>query len=288
MLDNGWSSDISVKNIRKVTSKLGIDLETYVVEYDEMKDILCSYIKASMPWVDFPTDHAIKSALYRIADREGIKYILIGHDFRSEGMQPNEWSNSDDKQLNFIHHKFGKTKISSFPNMSLLEHIYLGYIKGIKMVYPYFLLDYSKKDAQKLLTELYGWEYYGGHHHENLFTKFAIAYWMPEKFKMDKRLITLSAQVMSGEIAREKALEMIAAPAYNPDEIEREVDYTIKKLGLTKEEFDEYWARPNKSFLDYPSHHKFMTRFVKLILPFVRFVMPQMPSYFVMLQSRKA
>ena len=67
-----------------------------------MKDILCSYIKASMPWVDFPTDHAIKSALYRIADREGIKYILIGHDFRSEGMQPNEWSNSDDKQLNFI------------------------------------------------------------------------------------------------------------------------------------------------------------------------------------------
>ncbi|MBU0764995.1 MAG: adenine nucleotide alpha hydrolase, partial [Bacteroidetes bacterium] len=60
-LDNGWNSDISVKNIKKVTSKLNIDLETYVIDYEEMKDILRSYMKASLPWIDSPTDMAIKA-----------------------------------------------------------------------------------------------------------------------------------------------------------------------------------------------------------------------------------
>ena len=90
--DNGWSSDIALKNIKKVTQKLDIDLETYVVDYEEMKDVLKSYMKASLPWIDFPTDHAIKSILYKIARREKIKYILIGQDFRSEGTQPREWT----------------------------------------------------------------------------------------------------------------------------------------------------------------------------------------------------
>ena len=41
-LDNGWGSDISMQNIKKVTSKLGIDLETYVINYEEVKDLfLC-------------------------------------------------------------------------------------------------------------------------------------------------------------------------------------------------------------------------------------------------------
>lgn len=98
-LDNGWASDISVKNIKKITQALNIDLETYVIDYEEIKDILKSYIKAGLPWIDFPTDHAIKSILYRTAKRENIKHILIGHDFRSEGTQPNEWTYGDSRQL---------------------------------------------------------------------------------------------------------------------------------------------------------------------------------------------
>ena len=105
--DNGWSSEISVRNIQKVTKKLDIDLETYVVNYEEMKDILLSYMKASLPWTDFPTDHAIKSTLYRVARNENIGYILIGHDFRSEGSQPLEWTYSDSYQLSYINKKFG-------------------------------------------------------------------------------------------------------------------------------------------------------------------------------------
>ena len=98
-LDNGWSSKTSVLNIKKVTSALNIDLETYVIDYEEMKDILLSYMKASLPWIDCPTDHAIKSILYQTALKEKIKYILIGHDFRSEGTQPYEWTYGDGRQI---------------------------------------------------------------------------------------------------------------------------------------------------------------------------------------------
>jgi len=38
-LDNGWNSDIAVKNIKKMTATLQIDLETYVVDYEEIKDL---------------------------------------------------------------------------------------------------------------------------------------------------------------------------------------------------------------------------------------------------------
>ena len=75
--DNGWSSDIAVKNIRKVTQKLDIDLETYVVDYEEMKDLLRAYMRASLPWIDGPTDIAIKATMYKIARETGVKYICL-------------------------------------------------------------------------------------------------------------------------------------------------------------------------------------------------------------------
>src|SRR5450759_588347 len=115
-LDNGWNSDISVKNIRKMTEVLNIDLETYVIDYEEIKDLLRSYMKSGLPWIDMPTDLAIKAVLYKIANREKIKFILRGNDFRSEGTQPREWTYGDGKQLKYIHKKFGTSNLKTFPN----------------------------------------------------------------------------------------------------------------------------------------------------------------------------
>ena len=44
-LDNGFSSDIAVQNIYKVTKALDIDLETYVIDYEEVKDLLYAYMR---------------------------------------------------------------------------------------------------------------------------------------------------------------------------------------------------------------------------------------------------
>ena len=285
-LDNGWSSDISVKNIKLVTSALNIDLETYVIDYEEVKDVLRSQMMAGLPWIDAPTDYAIMSVLYKVARREGVKYILTGSDFRSEGKQPTEWTYTDKKQIIYVHKHFGKHKLKTFPLISTGNLLYLGYLRQIKTISPFNYIDYQKKEAQKILKNLYGWEYYGGHHHENIFTKFTIAYWLPKKFGIDKRLITLSAQVVSGEITRFEALEIISCSSYDPDKIEEDKEYVIKKLGLSEEEFRKIWNSPNKSFHDYPSNYPMIKRFAKLIIPIVSLVLPQKPKIFFEMEGR--
>lgn len=280
-LDNGWSSDIAVKNIKKVTDQLKIDLYTYVIDYEEVKKVLRSYMKASLPWIDSPTDNAISAVLVKIAKQEGVKYILNGSDFRSEGKQPTEWTYSDAKQLKYLVGKFEKTKLKSFPLQTFWDMVVNNYIKGIKTYRPYYYLPYQKKEAQAFLISTYDWKYYGGHHHENIFTKFAIAYWMPRKFGMDKRIITLSAQIMSGEISRTEALNMLAQPPYDTDQMEKDKDYVIKKLDLSKEEFDAMWQAENKNFTHYPSYMPFIEKYIKPIGKYISFLLPYTPTMLV-------
>ncbi len=57
--DNGWNTDQSVKNIKSITDKLKVDLETYVVDWEEFKELQISFLKASVPCIEVPTDVAI-------------------------------------------------------------------------------------------------------------------------------------------------------------------------------------------------------------------------------------
>jgi asparagine synthase (glutamine-hydrolysing) len=256
-LDNGFNSEIAVNNIEKITKTLNIDLVTHVINYEEIKDLLKSYMKAGLPWIDFPTDLAIKATMYNVAFKHNIKFILRGNDFRSEGKQPTEWTYSDTKQLNFIHKNFGNNiALKTYPLLSLSKMLYAGTVKKIKDIRPYYYLDYSKESAKSTLMNMYQWKDYGGHHHENLFTKFAMAYWLPKKFGIDKRCINLSAQIISGSITREKALKKISEPFDTTEELEKLKVFVIKKLGLTETEFDMLMKTPNKTFKDYPSDYR--------------------------------
>lgn len=286
-LDNGWNSDIAVKNIYKVTKALDIDLETYVIDYEEIKDLLRAYMKAGLPWIDIPTDMAIKSVLYRIAAREGIKFILRGNDFRSEGSQPNEWTYGDGRQIKAIHKRFGKVKLKTYPNYTMFNTIFNGFVRGIKSVYPFYYLDYYKSDAMNFLKERFNWEYYGGHHHENHFTKFAISYWLYEKFGIDKRLITHSAQILSKEITREEALEDVKKLPYDTSSVEEMIEFVSKKLDLTREEFNEIWNGENKTYRDYPSDAILFEKLTKWTTPFLKFIFLHKPQSVFQAEMRK-
>lgn len=285
-LDNGWSSDIAVKNMKKITGLLNIDLETYVIDYEEVRDILKSYLMAGLPWADSPTDLAIKAVLYRKAKQEGTKYILIGHDFRSEGFQPTEWTYSDEKQMRFIAKKFTNRRLKTFPNLSIWSFGYLAFVKKIKYVKPFFYLDYSKKDAKKLLTEKYEWQDYGGHHYENVFTRFIISYWLYKKFGFDKRKITLSAQVVSGEIKRDEALQELAQVPFDADTIDKDIMYICKKLGITQQYFNQLFEAPNKTFNDYPSYFPLYKTFKKGIYFAMKYLLPNKPLMFYQNEAR--
>jgi N-acetyl sugar amidotransferase len=255
-LDNGFNSEIAVSNIKKITTSLNIDLVTYVINYEEVKSVLKSYMRACMPWIDFPTDIAIKSIMYDAALKYNVKFILRGNDFRSEGKQPTEWTYSDSKQLLYLNKKFGTIKkLNTFPLLKINKLFYSGFIKKIKDIRPFYFLQYNKIEAKKLLIEKFNWVDYGGHHHENLFTKFAMSYWLPLKFGIDKRVINLSAQIISGEINRQVAIESINKVFDSEVDLEELKNFVLKKLDLSHDEFQSILKLPNKSFRDYPSSY---------------------------------
>ena len=255
---------MAINNIYKITKKINIDLITYVVNYEEIKDLFVSYMKASLPWIDAPTDLAIKATMYNAAIKNDVKYIIRGNDFRSEGKQPTDWTYSDSRQLRYVHKKFGsKAKLKSYPKQSFFKMIYAGFIKKVKDVRPFYFMEYNKQDAKNLLMNIYDWKDYGGHHHENLFTKFAMAYWLPKKFAIDKRKISLSAQILSNAITRGEALNQLSIEFDTPQNLAELKNYVLKKLSLTTAEFEVIMSASNKDYSNYPSNYALIYRNIK-------------------------
>lgn len=248
--DNGWNTEISVRNIKNACDILDIDLHTIVADWEEFKDLQVAFLKSSTPDADIPTDYAIYSVLYEMANKEGIKYILNGHSFRTEGTSPISWTYMDPLYVNHVHKKLGKIKkFKSFPHMSLakLQYFLLG--KGIREFRLMEFIDYNQKKVDEILTKELKWEYYGGHHHENHFTKFFQSYYLPEKFNIDKRKTEYSALVRSGQMSRKEAINEIEASPYHYEQ--KTVDYVINKLEISPEEWSKIMNRPVKSHKDY-------------------------------------
>jgi N-acetyl sugar amidotransferase len=251
--DNGWNSDTSVKNIKKVCEKLNVPLYTVVADWEEFKDLQISFLKSSTPDADVPTDYAIYSVLYEVAFKERISYILNGHSFRTEGTSPISWTYMDPLYVSSVHKQFGKLKrFRSFPHMTFFKLIWYSFVKHIREVRLMEYIDYRKKDVDEILVKELGWEYYGGHHHENVYTKFFQSFYLPVKFGIDKRKTELSALIRSGQISREEALGEIYSSPYAYDQ--KVVEYVINKLNLSEKDFDEIMNAPIKSHNDYPSY----------------------------------
>ena len=100
--DNGFDSDISVSNILKVCKKLNVELETNVADWDTFKKITRSFFLAGVSDPDTPTDVGIFKTMYEIAYREQVKYVFNGHSFRTEGIEPLDWTYMDGKYIEDI------------------------------------------------------------------------------------------------------------------------------------------------------------------------------------------
>jgi N-acetyl sugar amidotransferase len=251
--DNTWNTAIATENIRKVTSKLGVDLYTHVCDNKESDDIFLSFFKASVPEIDGPTDIALAEVMYRAAAKYKIRYVFEGHSFVAEGVSPLSKAYVDGGYIKDIHKKFGRLGMKTFPNMSFWKFIYWTVFKRIRKIRPLWYLHYSKEDAMEFLIKEFDWKYYGGHHLENRMTAFHHSYYTPTKFGLDQRNNSLSASVRSGKISREKALEMYALPPHIEDDL---VEYFKKRMGLSDAEFDEIMKKPQKFYTDYYTYKK--------------------------------
>ena len=175
-VDGGWNSELAVNNIQVMVDKLGLDLYTEVINWEEMKDFQLAFFRSGVPHIDIPQDHAFVATLYKFADKYNIKYILNGSNISTECVRnPMEWLyyGTDMVHINDIRKKFGKNKMETYPFSSIWRHkIYLKYIRKIHVVKPLDNLKYIKDDALKLLKNEYGWKPYPQKHFESRFTKF--------------------------------------------------------------------------------------------------------------------
>ena len=103
---------------------------------------------------------------------------------------------------------------------------------------------------------------------------------------MDKRKITYSAQVLSGEISRDEALKRVCEKPYDDKKIQYELDYILNKLSFTRDEFDKIWNSPNKNFRDYPSYYSYFVKFHKYLWPIVSKIVPTKPKIFYEIEHR--
>jgi N-acetyl sugar amidotransferase len=256
-VDAGWNSQIAVNNIERIVDKLGLDLYTHVINWEEMKDLQMAYFKSGVPHIDTPQDHAFFATMYNFASKSNVKYILTGENYSTECIRnPVEWMyyQSDVIQLKDIHKKFGTRPLKEYPLTSILWHkIYLPYIKGVKVVRPLNYVPYIKKESMKFLQDQLGWQPYPQKHFESRFTKFYESYWLPEKFGYDVRKVQFSSLIVSGQMTREEAREKLNEPTYNKEIIKQDFEFIANKLGISIEELKGYFDAPNKTYKDYAS-----------------------------------
>lgn len=255
-VDNGWNTELAVSNIKEIISKLGFDLYTYVIDWEEMRDLQLAFFRASVVDMDLPTDNAYVAAVFKVARERKIKYVLSGHNVVTEGWLPPNFTHFKYDIINMkaIHKRFGYIPLRTFPMLGVLKGWYLFNLVGIKVISPLNYLIYNKKDVKQLIQSELGWRDYGGKHFENIFTRFYQGYILHKKFGVDKRKSHLSTLICSGQLSREAALEEIEKSPYPSQELfEKDREFFIKKLGITSDEFERLMAEPVKSHLDYPS-----------------------------------
>jgi N-acetyl sugar amidotransferase len=252
-LDNGWNSELAVKNVENIITKLGFDLYTLVVNWEEFKDIQLAYLKASVVDIEVVSDHAIFATMYKLAKEKNIGYIISGTNVVTEYIMPPSWlyKKMDFANLKDIHDRYGKVKRKTYPSFDFKKHVYYSAVLKLKPISILNYVPYNKKEIKEIIKRELDWRDYGGKHYESVFTKFYQAYILPEKFHIDKRKAHLSTLICSGQMTREEALKELEQPLYDPKSLKADKEYMLKKFELTEDEFDQIMKLPRREHSEF-------------------------------------
>ncbi|MEP4444482.1 MAG: N-acetyl sugar amidotransferase [Hyphomicrobiales bacterium] len=256
-VDAGWNSELAVKNIEEIVSRLGLDLVTHVVDWQEMKALQLAFFRSNLANQDVPQDHAFFAALYTYAINANVKYVISGSNYATESVLPQSWGYNamDIAHLEGINKEFGTKKLKTFPRVSFFDFYFrYPYMKKMKVLAPLNYIPYDKEEAIRILEKDYGWRYYGGKHYESRWTRFFQGYYLPHKFGYDKRKAHLASLVVSNQLSRDKALEELKKPLYTNNELEMDKAFIAKKLGLSVEELEEIIQQPPRHYSEFPNN----------------------------------
>jgi N-acetyl sugar amidotransferase len=266
-LDNGWNSELAVKNVENIITRLGFDLYTLVVNWEEFKDIQMAYLKASVVDIEVVSDHAIFATMYKLAKEKNIGYIISGTNVVTEYIMPPSWlyKKMDYSNLKDIHNQFGKRKLKTYPTFNFLKYVYYSAFLKLTPISILNYVPYNKVQVKERIKNELGWRDYGGKHYESIFTKFYQAYILPTKFHIDKRKAHLSTLICSGQISREQALDELKSPLYDPTELESDIEYVLKKFNISREEFEAIMKLPIRKHEEFKSDEKWKAAYMNFL-----------------------
>jgi hypothetical protein len=262
--NDGFDNPTAGENMFKATSVLGVELRTITSDFRECKDLKLVDLKASTPLLNNGTDIGIGAALFGVAYKENVKYIFYGQSFRTEGIRPIAWAYFDGDLLRAQHKKFGKYPLKkwnpSVPgyNLGIKEISFYVLLKRIRTIAPFYYYPYIREDAEKILTKELDWVYPGAHYYDDLYWSL-ITYVHRTKFNIDFRKIAYSALIRSKQMNRDSAIELVKKTYIMEDP--KVIDLCIKRLGISKEEFQSYLDLPPKNFWDYPNSYSILKLF---------------------------
>lgn len=260
--DNGWNSELAQHNIEQTVKKLGFDLFTYVINWEEFRELQLSYLKASVVDIEVLTDHAFMAVLYEQARKWNIKYVLAGMNIVTEQVLPSHWiyNKADAANIKDIQTKHGSIPVKSLKSYPFLNYTTMRYCKDVlkmEVVAPLNYINYIYDVVkEKIKTEL-DWRDYGGKHYESVWTRFYQGYILPQKFNIDKRKAHFSNLIFSGQLTKEAALRKLALPSYPSGLLDEDMEFILKKFGLTSNDFNYIMNSPRREHSEYATQKGF-------------------------------
>lgn len=250
-LDNGWNSELAQHNISNLLSKLNVDLYTHVIDWEEYRSFMQRFFDADVIDVELLYDNAILAINYQVAQKFKLKTILSGSNSVTEGMSmPHGWNwyKFDKTNIQSIAQKRVGLSNSTFPAIGTLEYIYNEFVLGRKWVPFLDYISYDKNEALVNLSKLFDFKPYPHKHYESVFTRFYQGFILPKKFGVDKRRLHLSNLVVSGQLEREAALEVLDSSPYDSERsLQLDKEYFLKKMLWSEKDLMDYISRPEVS-----------------------------------------
>ncbi len=252
-IDDGYDTEISKENIRKLVKAAHIDMRTITPDAKQYNALNLAYMRAGVPNLDAPQDNILFAFLYDTIKESGVKYFLSGGNFAMECIlqQGHIFSAFDKVNIKDIHRKFGTEPIDKLRFMSSWQKYWWMKTGKAVQLRPLDLIDYNREKAFKELEEFCDFKYYGRKHLENVLTAFIQLYWFPQKWGVDKRTSHLSSMIVSGQITREQALKELAEPLYDDKMMKEYISIIKKNVGITDQEFDDIMAAPVRKHTDF-------------------------------------
>jgi N-acetyl sugar amidotransferase len=256
-MDNGWNTELAQNNIAKLVQKLGVDLFTHVIDWDEYRDLMQAFFDSDVVDIELLYDNAMLGVNYREARRWGVRYILSGSNLATEGMRmPVDWNwfKYDGRNIKGISSRFSGRSIKSFPLFGTLSFVGYKYILGIQWTSILDLLPYNKAEVLETLESEYEYKRYPYKHYESVFTRFYQGHILLEKFGIDKRIVHFSNLVLTGQISRADAIDLLKRSPYpSATDRDQDINFFLKKMKWSHTEFIAYLKRPRVAHDFYPS-----------------------------------